>query len=329
MAGAHGNLALLRFSSDELPEPERLPVFREVFGRTIAKVDFEPLAGTHLEVKATMRAMPGLGAWIGAFSPIHGRRTRELIADGNDDVTLCMCPEGGSIISQLGQELTHRGGDAVLLSNADALSSTMVQRSHHVSLSLARKAMATMVPKLEEAFMRPVPEDSEALRLLKSYVDVLEEDHALARPELCHIVISHVYDLAALALGATGDVAKVAESHGVRAARLRAIKADILKALGDQDLTVTAVATRHGVTPRYVQMLFEGEGTTFSRFLLHQRLARAHHMLCDPRFAERTVSTIAFEAGFGDLSHFNRDFRRRYGESPSDVRAATQHANEH
>jgi AraC-like DNA-binding protein len=119
-------------------------------------------------------------------------------------------------------------------------------------------------------------------------------------------------------------VAKVAGSHGVRAARLRAIKADVLKALGDHDLTVTAIATRHGVTPRYVQMLFEGEGTTFSRFLLYQRLGHAHRMLCDPRFAERTVSTIAFEAGFGDLSHFNRVFRRRYGESPSDVRATTQ-----
>lgn len=112
-----------------------------------------------------------------------------------------------------------------------------------------------------------------------------------------------------------------------RAARLRAIKTDVLQALGDHDLTVTAIAARHHVTPRYVQMLFESEGTTYSRFLLLQRLAVAHRMLCDPRFAARTVSAIALEAGFGDLSHFNRDFRRRYGESPSDVRAATPRRN--
>jgi len=132
-----------------------------------------------------------------------------------------------------------------------------------------------------------------------------------------------VYDLAAVALGASGDVARVAESHGVRAARLHAIKMDVLQALGDHDLTVTAIAKHHHVTPRYVQMLFESEGTTFTRFLLLQRLAVAHRMLCNPRFANRTVSTIASEAGFGDLSHFNRDFRRRYGGSPTDVRAAT------
>jgi AraC-like DNA-binding protein len=322
------NFGLLRFSSDELPERARLPIFQETFGRAIAKVDFEPLAGTPLRVQASVRALPGLSVWIGAFSPIHGRRTRELIADGNDDVALCMCPEGGSVISQFGREVTHCGDDAVLLSCSDALSSTMVERSHHVSLSLPRKVMATMVPDLEDAFLRPVPKDTEALQLLKSYVGVLEEDHALATPELCRLVVSHVYDLAALALGATGDVAKVAERQGVRAARLRVIKADILNSPGDHGMTVTAIATRHRVTPRYVQLLFESEGTTFSRFLLNQRLELAHRMLCDPRFAEITVSTIAFKAGFGDLSHFNRAFRHRYGESPSAVRAAMQRGNE-
>jgi hypothetical protein len=91
MAGAPANLSFLRFSTDELPESERFPTFQDVFGQAIAKVDFEPLAGTHLRVQATIRAMPGLGAWIGSFSPIHGRRTHELIVDGNDDITLCMC----------------------------------------------------------------------------------------------------------------------------------------------------------------------------------------------------------------------------------------------
>jgi AraC-like DNA-binding protein len=324
MGGASGGLRLLRFSTGELPEREGLLAFREIFGRAITKVDFEPVVGTQLRVQATVRTMPGLSAWIGAFSPIHGRRTGELVADGNDDVALCTCPEGGSVFSQCGRELTHRGGDAVLISNSDVLSTTMVQRSHHISLSLPRKVMTTMVPELSDAFMRPIPKDSEPLRLLKRYVDLLEEDHTLATPELCHLVVAHVYDLVAITLGATGDVAKLANIRGVRAARLRAIKADVLNSLGDHALTVTVIAARHGVTSRYVQMLFESEDTTFSRFLLDQRLALAHRRLRDPRFADRAVSAIAFEAGFGDLSHFNRDFRRRYGESPTDVRAATQ-----
>ena len=223
--------------------------------------------------------------------------------------------------------MTHHGGDAVLVSNSDMLSTRMVRRSHHVSLSLPRKVMRSFVADDPDALLRSVPKDSEPLRLLKNYVGVLEEDLGLATPELCHLFVSHVYDLAALALGASGDVAAVAESHGVRAARLRAIKTDVLQALGDHDLTVAGIAARHHVTPRYVQMLFESEGTTFSRFLLLQRLGVAHRTLCDPRLAEKTVTAIAFEAGFGDLSHFNRDFRRRYGGSPSDVRTAALRSN--
>jgi AraC-like DNA-binding protein len=110
----------------------------------------------------------------------------------------------------------------------------------------------------------------------------------------------------------------------VSAARLHAIKADILDDLGRHDLSLAGIAARHGVSPRYVQMLFEREGMTFSQFLLDRRLARAHRMRSDPQCASRTISAIAYASGFGDLSHFNRAFRRRYGESPSDVRSSAR-----
>ena len=87
---------------------------------------------------------------------------------------------------------------------------------------------------------------------------------------------------------------------------------------------MSSVAKRHGVTPRYVQRLFEPEGITFSEFVRDQRLARAYRTLSDPRHAALAVSTIAYDAGFGDLSYFNRTFQRLYGMSPSDVRAAAR-----
>jgi AraC-like DNA-binding protein len=45
-------------------------------------------------------------------------------------------------------------------------------------------------------------------------------------------------------------------------------------------------------------------------------------MSSNPLLAERSITAIAYESGFGDLSHFNRAFRRRYGETPSEVRAS-------
>jgi AraC-like DNA-binding protein len=37
-----------------------------------------------------------------------------------------------------------------------------------------------------------------------------------------------------------------------------------------------------------------------------------------------SITDIAFASGFGDVSHFNRVFRRRYGDTPSGVRAAAR-----
>jgi AraC-like DNA-binding protein len=67
-------------------------------------------------------------------------------------------------------------------------------------------------------------------------------------------------------------------------------------------------------------MLFEAEGTTFTAFVLEQRLARARAMLTSLRCANNKIAEIALECGFGDISYFNRTFRARYDMTPSDVR---------
>jgi len=108
----------------------------------------------------------------------------------------------------------------------------------------------------------------------------------------------------------------------LRAARLAAIKADIVDNLGQQALSLRGLASRHGLSTGYVRQLFAAEATTFTEFVQRQRLAAAYRMLGDARFAGRSISVIAFEAGFGDVAYFTRVFRRRYGMKPADARAA-------
>jgi AraC-like DNA-binding protein len=162
--------------------------------------------------------------------------------------------------------------------------------------------------------------------LLMQYVHVLRAEGPTSDLTLARQVSDHMTDLVALALGARGDVAEFAAGRGVRAARLAAIKADILAKLHNRDLSIAVIAGRHGVTPRYVHKLFEREGTTFSAFMLQHRLARAQQMLKDRRYDDHTISVIAFECGFSDLSYFNRTFRRAYNATPSDIRETAPEA---
>lgn len=117
-----------------------------------------------------------------------------------------------------------------------------------------------------------------------------------------------------------GNDAIRAPITGVRAARLRDIKSHILDNLRQHGLSIHAVANRHDISVSYVRQLFAAEGTTFGEFVLQQRLAAADAMLRDPHFADRSVTAIAFEAGFGDVAYFNRIFRRRFGKKPAEAR---------
>jgi transcriptional regulator GlxA family with amidase domain len=60
-------------------------------------------------------------------------------------------------------------------------------------------------------------------------------------------------------------------------------------------------------------------GVTPSRYLLGVRVRRAAVALCATPVP---VATIAFDAGFGDLSTFNRHFRQAFGVSPAAFRRA-------
>ena len=106
--------------------------------------------------------------------------------------------------------------------------------------------------------------------LLRAYVTNLPQ--RIADPSLGRLSATHVYDLIALAIGATGDGREIANQRGVRAARLEVVKADLVQ---NAALKLDQLAARQGISPRYVQMLFEEAGTTFSEFALEQRL----HML--------------------------------------------------
>jgi AraC-like DNA-binding protein len=181
-------------------------------------------------------------------------------------------------------------------------------------------ALTATVDNVDPVQARSTLPDTEVMRLLADYASLIRRMPASKTPELRQLVATHVHDVMALALGATRDAAEVANGCGLGAARLAAIKADILARLGARDLSLDAVAKRQGISPIYVRKLFEGEDTSFTQFVLGERLARVHRLLRDPRLADRSIAALALEAGFGDLSYFNRAFRRRYRVTPSDVR---------
>lgn len=310
----------VRFSTSDFPERDRREGWREIVGRAIMNVEIEPLPDNPFFAEMTLRRLPGLYMSTGVVSAMEIRHTAALI--DSDDLVIHLSFDGEFVVRQHGRELALGKGGAVLMTCAEphvAVSSAMER------FCLFRVPMCLMSPvvgDLDAALVKPIAHDSEALGLLANYAGGLQNMPELDKPKVRDLAATHLRDLIALALGATDDAAELAKNRGVRAARLNAIKADIAEHIGSGNLSVREIAVRHQVTPRYVQRLFEAEGTTFSEFVLEQRLVRAHRLLTDARLDGRRIISVALDAGFRDLSYFNRTFRRRFGATPSDVRAA-------
>jgi AraC-like DNA-binding protein len=318
-----GDFAPHHFSTEPLAPRDRVPFWCEVFARKVVRVAIEPQSDLPFQAEATLRQLPGLRVlWTAVGTPACFTRTPAIVAEGEDTFAFLVNLGTALPMAQHGREAPLGVGDAVTVLHSEP--ATMVH-SHlsHIGLIVPCAAVAPLVDNFEDAAMRVIPRHSEPLRLLSKYLELVRHDLSILTPELAHLVATHIHDLVAAAIGTTRDGAAVAARRGLHAARLHAVKADILDHLDREDATVDAVAARQRITPRYVQKLFEGQGTTFSQFVLEERLIRARHILTDPRCAGWTIASIAFAAGFGDLSYFNRTFRRRFGATPSDVRAAS------
>jgi AraC-like DNA-binding protein len=320
MAVSEPAVSCLKFSTGNLPKRARLPYWSEFFGRHVIRTQIEADAEAQFDADATLWSTNGLRVhWVAYSAGARVTRPRELISAEDDRIALLIDRAGTATFSQAGHEVAlERGGGVAILQTEPAWMA--FPHARYMAVVAPRKALQPLMRAVEDRAGHHIPAATEALRLLPGYVDLLRRAPGVSDREVVALAVAHIHDLMALALGATRDGAALALGRGVRAARLNAIKAYVGENLAEPDLSAQSTAAHYGLTPRYIQMLFEGEGTTFSTFVREQRLLWAHNMLRSPRYAGHAISSIAYAVGFGDLSHFNRSFRSSFGASPKEIR---------
>jgi AraC family transcriptional regulator len=89
-------------------------------------------------------------------------------------------------------------------------------------------------------------------------------------------------------------------------------------------LSLDELAAEAASSPWHFLRVFEQVvGVTPGQYILRERLRRAAVHL---RNTDAGIASIALECGFGDLSTFNRHFRRAWGASPGAFRRRARHA---
>jgi AraC-like DNA-binding protein len=186
------------------------------------------------------------------------------------------------------------------------------------SLSLLRKSPPSSA---ETQLARPLGHDRALSTMIERYFrlcnDVAEDLDMLGQKAAAQLLA----DLVGLLLGTSREQKDLIGQRGLSAARLNLMKADVLNNLDKRDLTIESVARARALSGRPAQRLFACSGTTFSEFVLEQRLLFARRLLLHKSGRDRKVSYIAYTVGFNDLSYFHWSFRKRFGVTPFDMGA--------
>jgi AraC-like DNA-binding protein len=105
--------------------------------------------------------------------------------------------------------------------------------------------------------------------------------------------------------------------------RRRAVEAALwIDQHADQSIDLEDTARTVGLSPFHFLRLFAGVlGVTPHQYLVRARLRRAARFLADD---DRSITDVAYDVGFGDLSNFVRTFHRAAGVSPRAFRQAAK-----
>lgn len=308
------------FSSAAMPAREWFRVMRELAASMSFRCDVIPNGPAHRFAGYAL-ALPGLTVMGGVSRDTVYRHTvRQPVDNGTFMLTVLL--EGGYHVHQDHRDFVVNTGEAAALLSGEPFDAVTLPgricRALTVVMSVDAFRDSEVQPR--DLLHQPVHCDGAAMGLLLGYVDAITRitpDSTLPR-----LVGQHVSDLVLAALGASREAALGAGAHRASAAQLRQLKDDVRRRVGaGQPVHLALLARRHRISPSYVQKLFERERTNLSTFVCAERLERARRMLSSPRFARRKISAIALDCGFDNLAWFNRAFKRRYGITPSQMRA--------
>src|SRR5262245_5623289 len=172
----------VRLSTADIPERDRIAMWRDYYCRIVMKLDIEPLNGTPLEYSLLARDLPGVRVMSLASSSVRITRTREFLADGNGDLILIINQTGKVTASARGRDVTLQEGDALLMSASEVKVFDRHSYGGSLAFRIPRSILSSMVTYIDDAVMHMIPSGTDALKLLAGYASPLFNDIALATP---------------------------------------------------------------------------------------------------------------------------------------------------
>jgi AraC-like DNA-binding protein len=300
-------------------QPDPIREWREQYGRHCLRVDFEPLPGTTFDA-SVKPIFPELGIIRTKSSPGFVFRDEDLLTDNNDSFEVIFAQSQDLNITHQGRELRLGPGDATIMQASATGRVGSRKRFGFLELLVSSTEWETRSCRAGDALMQRIGTNSGVLKLLRGYIRSLENTGSRAMSiEGRGIVRRHMLDLMAVAVTSRRPVGE-SNLGAVTAAHTHAIFDHLASHFSDPELSLPKVAQHLQISPRYLQRLLQISGTSFVAHVNELRLKQAFMLLTAQDSSDVRICEIALQVGFSDISHFNRLFRSRFGDTPNGVR---------
>lgn len=306
----------MRFTTNAYPKEQRLSAWRFALQRhsiTVQGAEEERLYGDFIHFRS------GIGL---TFLRIGGT-AQEYVVDYSDapgSLWLSLMLDGSAEILCGQEQFRLKEGDLVCARAEDVTRHRMAGEHRLLLVHIPTTAIDQRLKMPMPTKPRHLPADNGTTRIFSGMLASLSDILGQAQPEQLRPVELALPEFLLASLLDNAPPRALGGAAGVRAALLERIFQTIEMRLSDPNLNYQAVAKEHGISPRYLQKLFESIDDSFSHYVKVRRLERCRLDLRSPLSAQRSISDILFQWGFNDSASFSRAFREQYGMSPREYR---------
>jgi AraC family transcriptional regulator, positive regulator of tynA and feaB len=255
-----------------------------------------------------------IAAEVGSNAHVVERTHRDVRVNGADHYVVLFQLAGRSAMTHNEEAVRFGAGDVVLVDAgrpATFFAGNAGESWNTIALLLPRQALVSHLGFEPRCGLYRRDGTAVGRLLLDLIRNGGEEEVPTSRAE-CYVRLA-VHDLVG-ALFAPSDPAPARHSDKL----FMRVHAVIKEGFVDPDLDPSEVATRAGISLRYLQKLFTERGSTCSEFIYSFRLDYAAHLLQRQSIhgASQALRQIAYASGFRDYRHFAKRFRQRFGHAP-------------
>lgn len=312
---------LIAASTAGMRERDKFDYWHGVVCKAVVDLDPQPVGRTRFDASLNTIVMNNMAvSRIRASAHRVSRLPSAISGSSAETLVFNFVVRGQALVEQDGRSVLLRVGDGAVCDAQRTYELRFDEDIDIASIRMPRTLFLHSASRIHQITALSFTKIGQLCPMLFAYAVSFSETASVLGASSSNKVFKNFTDLLRAALDEAVLGAPLPLSE-YRAMALMRVKEFVEQNADNYELDAASVATALNLSPRYINKLMEAEGISISRYIWKRRVERAAIALSDPVLKGKSVSDLAMQHGFNDLSHFSRAFRDRFGLAPKSFRA--------